>query len=54
MRKRIFKRKVYDKMLEWKRERNGSTALLLKGARRVGKSTVAKAFAENEYKSISL
>ena len=51
MRKRIFKRKVYDKMLEWKRERNGSTALLLKGARRVGKSTVAKAFAENEYKS---
>ena len=47
--KRIFKRKVYDKMLEWKRERNGSTALLLKGARRVGKSTVAKAFAENEY-----
>lgn len=31
-------------MLEWKRERNGSTALLLKGARRVGKSTVAKDF----------
>lgn len=50
MRKRIFKRKVYDKMLEWKLERNGSTALLLKGARRVGKSTVAKAFAEKEYK----
>ncbi|MBN2940707.1 MAG: AAA family ATPase, partial [Streptococcus sp.] len=41
-------------MLEWKRERNGSTALLLKGARRVGKSTVAKAFAENEYKSYIL
>ena len=54
MRKRIFKRKVYDKMLEWKRERIGSTALLLKGARRVGKSTVAKAFAENEYKSYIL
>lgn len=33
---------------------NGSTALLLKGARRVGKSTVAKAFAENEYKSYIL
>ena len=41
-------------MLEWKRERNGSTVLLLKGARRVGKSTVAKAFAENEYKSYIL
>ena len=54
MRKRIFKRKVYDKMLEWKLERNGSTALLLKGARRVGKSTVAKAFAEKEYKSYIL
>ena len=49
MKKKIFKRKVYDKMLEWKLERNGSTALLLKGARRVGKSTVAKAFAEKEY-----
>lgn len=41
-------------MLEWKRERNGSTALLLKGAHRVGKSTTAKAFAENEYKSYIL
>ena len=41
-------------MLEWKRERIGSTALLLKGARRVGKSTVAKAFAEKEYKSYIL
>ncbi len=41
-------------MLEWKQERNGKTALLLKGARRVGKSTVAKAFAEHEYKSYIL
>lgn len=40
--------------IEWKRERNGSTALLLKGAHRVGKSTAAKAFAENEYKSYIL
>ena len=54
MRKNIFKRKIYEKMLEWKQERNGSTALLLKGARRVGKSTVAKAFAKNEYKSYIL
>lgn len=51
---RIFKRKIYGKMLAWKQEREGQTALLIKGARRVGKSTVAKAFAENEYKSYIL
>lgn len=50
----IFKRKIYDRMLAWKRERNGSTALLIKGARRVGKSTVAEEFAANEYKSYIL
>ncbi len=49
--KRIFKRKIYDDMLAWKNERNGVTALLIKGARRVGKSTIAKEFAEREYKS---
>lgn len=48
---RIFKRKIYAKMLEWKKERAGSTALLIKGARRVGKSTIATEFAKNEYKS---
>lgn len=48
---RVFKRKIYDKMLEWKHERKGSTALLIKGARRVGKSTIATEFAKNEYKS---
>lgn len=48
---RIFKRKIYEKMLKWKRERNGSTALLIKGARRVGKSTIAAEFAKKEYKS---
>lgn len=47
----IFKRKIYDKMLEWKQTRNGSTALLIKGARRVGKSTIASEFARNEYDS---
>ena len=47
----IFKRKAYEKLLKWKNERNGSTALLIEGARRVGKSTIAKLFAENEYKS---
>lgn len=51
MGERVFKRKIYSKMLEWKRERNGSTALLIKGARRVGKSTIAEEFAKREYKS---
>ena len=48
---RIFKRKIYSKMLEWKQKRDGSTALLIKGARRVGKSTIAEEFANNEYES---
>ena len=47
----IFKRKIYDRMLEWKQSRNGSTALLIKGARRIGKSTIAEEFAKNEYES---
>lgn len=47
----VFKRKIYDKMLEWKRSRDGATALLIKGARRVGKSTIAEEFARNEYES---
>ncbi|MBQ4525782.1 MAG: ATP-binding protein [Bacteroidaceae bacterium] len=51
MEKRIFKRKLYDKMLQWKQERDGSTALLIKGARRVGKSTLAEEFARREYES---
>lgn len=49
--KRIFKRKIYEKMLEWKSTKNGSTALLIKGARRIGKSTIAEEFARNEYES---
>ena len=48
---RVFRRKIYDEMLEWKRNRNGATALLIKGARRVGKSTIAEEFARNEYES---
>lgn len=48
---RIFKRKLYDKLLEWKHNRQGKTAILIEGARRVGKSTLAKQFAENEYES---
>ena len=41
----IFKRKLYNRMLAWKNERKGSTALLVKGARRVGKSTLVEQFA---------
>ena len=48
---KIFKRKIYNKLLEWKRASNGSDALLIQGARRVGKSTLAEEFAKNEYKS---
>ena len=46
-----MKRKIYDKLIEWKKISNGSTAILINGARRVGKSYIAKQFAENEYKS---
>ena len=50
----MFKRKIYDKMLQWKREWTGRTAVLIEGARRVGKSTVAEAFGRNEYDSYIL
>ena len=49
-----FKRKMYDTMLQWKSERNGDTALLIQGARRVGKSTIAEEFARKEYRSYIL
>ncbi|MCD8297584.1 MAG: AAA family ATPase [Prevotella sp.] len=45
----IFKRKIYERLLRWKREDDGSTAVLIKGARRVGKSTIAGEFAKKEY-----
>ncbi|MBQ0083106.1 MAG: ATP-binding protein [bacterium] len=47
----IFKRKLYEKMLVWKKESAGETALLIEGARRVGKSTIVRQFAENEYRT---
>lgn len=50
----VLKRKAYNTLLQWKNESNGSTALLIDGARRVGKSYLAKTFAENEYKSYIL
>jgi AAA+ ATPase superfamily predicted ATPase len=50
----MFKRKIYSKLLEWKQESDGKTALLIEGARRIGKSTVVEAFAKEEYKSYIL
>lgn len=52
--KRVFKRKIYSKLLEWKQEENGKSAILVKGARRIGKSTIVEEFARNEYKSYML
>lgn len=54
MAERIFERKIYQKMLDWKRDSNGKTALLIKGARRVGKSTIAEEFAQKEYSTYIL
>lgn len=54
MEKRIFKRKIYDRIMEWKQSSKGRNALLIEGARRVGKSTVVKEFAEREYKTYIL
>ncbi len=50
----FFKRKVYDRLLKWKSERDGNSAILIQGARRVGKSTIAEEFAKNEYQSYIL
>ena len=49
-----FKRKAYDKLLEWKAKFSDRYAVMLEGARRVGKSTIAENFARNEYKSYIL
>jgi predicted AAA+ superfamily ATPase len=49
-----LKRKIYQKLLQWKRESGGSTALLLEGARRVGKTHICRQFGDSEYKSMIL
>jgi predicted AAA+ superfamily ATPase len=54
MSKKIFKRKIYQQMLNWKTNSAGKSALLIEGARRVGKSTLAQHFAEQEYDSYLL
>ena len=46
----MFKRKIYDKLLEWKKMSGGTSAVMLEGARRICKSTIAETFAQNEYK----
>ena len=50
----IFQRKIYEKLLEWKRESDGRSALLIEGARRIGKSTIVEEFAKKEYESYIL
>lgn len=50
----IFKRKIYDQLLKWKEESQGKKSLLIEGARRIGKSTIAEEFAKNEYQSYIL
>ena len=50
----MFKRKIYSKLLDWKNESNGNTALLIEGARRIGKSTVVEEFGKKEYESYIL
>lgn len=54
MKKSVFKRKIYEEIQEWKEKYSEKYALLIKGARRVGKSTIAEEFAKNEFKSYIL
>lgn len=46
-----IKRKIYEKLIEWKNSSNGTKALLIEGARRIGKSTITEELGKNEYKS---
>lgn len=46
-----MRRKIYNTLLEWKIKRSHKEALLIDGARRVGKSWIAEEFAKNEYRS---
>ncbi|SFR69716.1 AAA domain-containing protein [[Clostridium] aminophilum] len=50
----VFKRKLYGKLLEWKARYAGQYAILVEGARRVGKSTLVEEFAKKEYRSYIL
>ena len=50
----LFRRKIYDKLVDWKKNRAGEKALLIEGARRIGKSTIVEEFAKREYRSYLL
>ena len=50
----LFKRKIYQKLIDWKNNAAGEKALMIEGARRIGKSTIVEEFAKNEYKSYLL
>ena len=50
----ILKRKIYSKLLEWKNECQGTKAIMVEGARRIGKSTIVEEFAKQEYESYIL
>ncbi len=50
----MLKRKIYNELVDWKNNSNGTTALMIDGARRVGKSYIAETFAKSEYKSYIL
>lgn len=50
----MLKRKIYDELIAWKKNSNGATAVIIDGARRVGKSFIAEEFAKAEYKSYIL
>lgn len=50
----ILKRKIYKKFSEWKNESQGKKALMVEGARRIGKSTICEEFGKNEYESYIL
>lgn len=50
----IFERKIYTDLLHWKNESQGKTAILIQGARRIGKSTIAEEFGKNEYETYIL
>jgi len=49
-----MKRKIYNKLLDWKRDSNGRSAIMVEGARRIGKSYIVEEFAKNEYESYIL
>lgn len=51
---RLFRRKIYEALLKWKEESKGKSALLVEGARRVGKSTIVEQFARDQYESYIL